>query len=399
MESSLVCLGLGDGLVGRLDVTETLCRVCLGVWVEAEKDLLVLERVLLLDDGALGNGTTLDRAEHALDFAAVDELANVGLRNNVGWEEEVALELGWSSGAAVDGVQSGKCGRGPDDETAEVTTWCKLEEVECVDWAGLDTGNIAESLDEVLAILLWLVDDERSTTLGVAAVPQLTLTSTELAGSLDLGELWASTNSLEESDSGGGLLDSDTSECGRGDDERDLGDVGDAVTTGEEEGGAGRCSDGRGSCETLLAKVDLLVPLAPDLGWCEHATRAAHVTKGSLTGTVSTTTRDTWDTGNSTTWRYDVSMCQIHPPCHRLALMPFLPSSSSFPISDWCFVRTSSPRLSTGLVTGLLAHGIWLALVLGHTGVDSSVSSPSAPTLTIASNGFSVYRTGQCPGG
>ena len=51
----------------------------------------------------------------------------------------------------------------------------------------------------------------------------------------------------------------------------------------------------------LLAKVDLLVPLAPDLGGSEHATGTAHVTEGGLTGTVSTTTRDTGDTGDSAT--------------------------------------------------------------------------------------------------
>lgn len=50
----------------------------------------------------------------------------------------------------------------------------------------------------------------------------------------------------------------------------------------------------------LLAKVDLLVPLPPDLGGSEHATRAALVTEGSLTGTVGTTTRDTRNTGDST---------------------------------------------------------------------------------------------------
>ena len=49
----------------------------------------------------------------------------------------------------------------------------------------------------------------------------------------------------------------------------------------------------------LLAKVDLLVPLAPDLGGCEHASGAAHVTEGGLTGAVSTTTGDTRDTGDS----------------------------------------------------------------------------------------------------
>ena len=51
----------------------------------------------------------------------------------------------------------------------------------------------------------------------------------------------------------------------------------------------------------LLVLVDLDVPLAPDLGRGEHATGAAHVTEGSLTGAVGTTTGDTGDTGNSAT--------------------------------------------------------------------------------------------------
>jgi len=44
--------------------------------------------------------------------------------------------------------------------------------------------------------------------------------------------------------------------------------------------------------------------------------------------------------------------------------------------------RTSSPRLSRGLVTSLLAHGVWLSLVLGHTSVDGpdvSISDFSLP--------------------
>jgi hypothetical protein len=53
---------------------------------------------------------------------------------------------------------------------------------------------------------------------------------------------------------------------------------------------------------SLLALVDLDVPLAPDLGRGEHATGSAHVTEGSLTGTVSTTTGDTGDTGDSATY-------------------------------------------------------------------------------------------------
>jgi hypothetical protein len=54
-------------------------------------------------------------------------------------------------------------------------------------------------------------------------------------------------------------------------------------------------------CSLPLTLVDLLVPLAPDLGRSEHTTRTAHVTESSLTSTVSTTTRDTGNTGNSAT--------------------------------------------------------------------------------------------------
>lgn len=43
------------------------------------------------------------------------------------------------------------------------------------------------------------------------------------------------------------------------------------------------------------------MPLAPDLGGSEHATRAAHVTERSLTSTVSSSTRDTGNTGDGTT--------------------------------------------------------------------------------------------------
>lgn len=53
--------------------------------------------------------------------------------------------------------------------------------------------------------------------------------------------------------------------------------------------------------DSPLTLADLDVPLAPDLGGSEHATRSAHVTEGGLTGTVSTTTGDTGDTGNGTT--------------------------------------------------------------------------------------------------
>ena len=78
------------------------------------------------------------------------------------------------------------------------------------------------------------------------------------------------------------------------------------MTTCKEERGDGGCSQSRRGREApasmsvlpfysnynlqdvLLSQVDFLMPLSPDLGRREHTTRATHVSKGSLTGTVST---------------------------------------------------------------------------------------------------------------
>jgi len=62
-----------------------------------------------------------------------------------------------------------------------VTTGSELEEVQGEDGRSLNTGNVAESADELLAIGLWVVNDQRATASAVSSVSQLTLTSAELA--------------------------------------------------------------------------------------------------------------------------------------------------------------------------------------------------------------------------
>lgn len=315
----------------NLLLAELLLRESSGVGVEAELHLEVLERVLLLYNTTLGDGTATGGAEDLLNVAGVDDLGQIGLLHHGGGQEEVLLESRGLGGGAVDLVESRESRRRPDDKAAKVTTRGELEEVERVDRACLNAGDVAESKDEVLAILLRVVDDKRTTALLVAATPHLTLTSTDLARVLGLLDVSTGTDSLEQGNGSGGLLDGAISEGGRGDDEGDLRNGGDGVTAGKEKSRAARGGERRGSCETLLVEVDLLVPLAPDLGRSEHATGTAHITEGSLTGAVSTTTRDTGDTGDGT---------------------------------------TGTPGLSRGLVTSLLGDGVGLATVLVHASVD-----------------------------
>lgn len=65
LEGGVQSLGLA---LGQLLGTQTGLCESRGVRVEAEKDLLVAKRVLLLDVGALGDGAALDGAEHRLDL-------------------------------------------------------------------------------------------------------------------------------------------------------------------------------------------------------------------------------------------------------------------------------------------------------------------------------------------
>lgn len=307
-----------DGLLSKL-----LLGVGSGVGVEAEHDLLVAKGVLLLDVDTLGAGLALGGLQNGLNFGGVDEAGQVSVSHQVGGQEVIPLESRGAGGGAVDLVESLEGRGGPDDEATEVATGGELEEVEGEDGRGLDTGDVAEGLDEVLAVGLGVVDNEGSAALAEATVTELTLTGAHLAGLLDLDEIGSGTDSLEEGDGGLGLVQGLNS-LGLND-EGNLGDVGDTVTAGEEQSGGSRSSQSGGGSETTvgagslvppfsrrsirrigfhipLANVDLLVPLAPDLGRGEHTTGTALVTEGSLTGTVSTTTGDTGDTGNSTTY-------------------------------------------------------------------------------------------------
>lgn len=226
-----------------------LLRVTGGIGIQAEQDLLVDEGVLLLDAGALGASGSLSGTDNALDFRRVDQTADISLLDERRWQEEVLLQGRGGGGAAVDVVQGGE-GRGrPDHETAKVATRGELEEVQGEDRRGLDTSKVAESANDLGAIDLGVVDDQRATALAVAAATELALTGAQLAGVLDLLDIWGGTDGLQQAGGSGSLGDGSTREDLGVDDEGNLRYVGDLVATGEEEGGNGRGSQGRDGSE------------------------------------------------------------------------------------------------------------------------------------------------------
>lgn len=343
-----------DGTLGlSLGREELLSAEGLGVRVESEEDSLVSERVLLLGEGpwitkrsqkkskrrwekkkkrTLLDGLT-GGSDDRLDLVRVDETGDVGSRDLGGGEANcqfVSLLISQiqsrntSSLEArlllVDRVEGSNGRLGPDDESTNVTTRGELEEVEGLDGAGLDTGNVLESPDDTLVLG---VNDEGTPPLPVPPVPHLTLTGPDLPRVGNLGDVGVGSDSLEELDGSLGLLGGLD---GRREDEGDLLDLLDPVASGEDKGGESRGSEGRSNGVSSLVLVHLDVPLPPGLGRGEHSTTSAHVTERGLAGSLGTTTANTGDTRNGT---------------------------------------TGTPRLGRGLVTGVLSNGVSLSTVLG----------------------------------
>ena len=194
-----------------------------------------------------------------------------------------------------------------------MSTRSELQNVEAADVDAVDAGNVLESANNDI---IFVVDHERTTSLGVAAVAGLARACAELARVDDLVDIGVGSRRFEESHSLfrlGDALD------GVSDDERHFLELLDAVTTGEDERREGRSGNGRHNGVAALVLVGLDVPLAPDLGRRKHASTSAHVTEGSLQATslyrfdldgaalahlsraVGTTTADTRNTCNGTT--------------------------------------------------------------------------------------------------
>ena len=285
-----------------------------GVGVELLEGLGVVEGVLLAEPAAVG---ALGGVDHGLDLVGVDDTGEVGVDHG-GRGDALAV-------LSVDGVEGLEGALGPDAEAAHVSSGGELEEVEAVDVAELDAGEVAEGLLDAVVVG---VDDQRAATEGVATVAHLALAGADplgIGGLLDVGE---GADGGEDVLGGRGLLGG---LHGIVEDKGDLGDLVDAVSAGHDEGGDGGGGEGRGDGVALLGGVDLLMPLAPGLGGVEHAAAAAHVAEGALSGAGGTATADAGDTGDGT---------------------------------------AGTPGMGRDLLAGPDGDGVGLTVVLVHVGVD-----------------------------
>ena len=198
-----LCKRLGCSLrlaVLKLLRSQFLLTEGLGVRVQTQQDLFVLQRVLLLYTGTLGLGFSFSWAYDGLYFRRVDEAADVGVVDDVGGKQEVLLQRGWGSRRSVDFIQGRKSRRGPDDEASEVPPGCKLQEVEGENGRRLDTGNVPESTDELLAVFIRMVDNQWTPALAVTTTPKFSFPSTQFSRCTNFADVGPCTNSYQELD-------------------------------------------------------------------------------------------------------------------------------------------------------------------------------------------------------
>jgi len=202
-----------------------------------------------------------------------------------------------------------------------MSTWGQFHQVHAVDVHRVNSGNVAEGLAQSL---IFVIDDQWSTTLDATTVTHLTTTSAQTLALVDLLNIGPGLEATQECDS---LLGLGAFLHLVGHDQWKFRDVIDDMASRHDEGWYTRSSNCGDNGIALQVDVDAAVPSAPRLGWGEHATTTTHVTESTLTRAVSTTTTDTGNTGDGT---------------------------------------ASTPGLGTSLVTGIFADGVWLAVITAH---------------------------------
>lgn len=241
-----------------------------------------------------GEATVVLGAGELVDLIGGNEATKVGVGHHRAGDLEALLVLAVLGDSTKDAVQSVESTLGPDAESAKVTSRGESKETKASDIDELNTRKISEGLSKTIVLL---VDDERTTLLNVSSISHFTLTGSESAGSLDLSNITVDVKFLEDGDGFLGLLDLLNVIL---DDNGELVGLVNLVTTGHDKGRKTGGGNGGSGGHSSHVKVDLSMPSSPDLGGGKESTSTAHVTEGTLSRSVGTTTTDSGDTGDGT---------------------------------------------------------------------------------------------------
>lgn len=229
-----------------------------------------------------------------MNFIAVDDTVKIRVCHDSVGGSESSLNLGVFVGASKDVVEGLESTFSPNDESSQMTTGGKLQQIQRIHVGKVDSWDVSEGLDQLGGAQGNIVHNEGSQVLEVAAVSGLTLTSPHPAGRDGLLHIIVSVKRLQEGD---GILSlGEAGDLRVSNDQGDFIDVVDLVSSRDDERGDSSGSQSRADSVSALSDVDLSVPPSVDLGRGKHTTSTTHVTEGTLASTMSTTTGDTGDT-------------------------------------------------------------------------------------------------------
>lgn len=294
----LICALLTLGLALRFNTSITvLIALCLcqqlhtpgglDIGIKFQHSTQVLERVALKLSASLAALCWID---HRLNLIAVDQPSKIdSLHWPLGYlPAPLLLTLSFRGTKYI--VQLIKSSLGPNDEAADVPTGSKLKEVKLVYAADFYACDVPQGCRQAAVIS---IDYQRPFPVHVAPVPDLTLATPYLLARLSFFYVLHSPKSLQQFH--GGLCLGHTARI-IAHDQRHLWNLGNPVASGHNQSGQRTCGQSGANSIAFLLQIYLAVPPPPHFGWGKHPATAAHVAKGTLASSVSTTARNSRNT-------------------------------------------------------------------------------------------------------
>lgn len=247
----------------------------LGIWIKEELGIVVGEWILLLYGVCdFGVASWLD---DTLDFVGVDDSGEIGVGHQWSLQLVIALLLGSISVGSEDLIEVLESGLSPDDESAHLSSWSELNDVQSLDIADVDAWNVSDGLDKVDV----LVEAHNHWTLlhGISSVSGLASSGSDGFAVNYLLDIFEGTDFLEYGNNLFGffnLFNLVTDHQWKFHDILDL--VASAQNKGDNTGGGDSGNDSM----SLLVCINSSVPSSPGLDWGEHSTLSALVAEGTL---------------------------------------------------------------------------------------------------------------------
>ena len=164
----------------------------LGIWIQLQHCIQVLERVLL---HWCPLHLLLDWPHHRLNLVRVDDPSQISIYHLCAWQEVSLLLLRCLIKGSIDWIHLLNCRFGPDNEPSKMATGSEFQKIEPLDVSNLNPRNVSESLYKLRT--LRVVDDQQTFPWNVAAVPHLTLFGTNTVAVFRLLYIRISANLLQ----------------------------------------------------------------------------------------------------------------------------------------------------------------------------------------------------------